>query len=144
MDTITELQQALCLKAHLANYKHSEVHGQRPNTHARTLLDRAQEQVDMIAHLYCVAQQAYFQLRGAGKWESILKVLHSQDLCVITDPQESTQNNQLSEGYCTLSWIWLSTGHKAGSNHMDTPEMHEGLSLCMFLNPLLMSFQLYT
>ena len=40
-DALIELRQSLSVHAHLSKFKRAEVHGQRPNTHAQGLLDRA-------------------------------------------------------------------------------------------------------
>ncbi|KAF9516208.1 hypothetical protein BS47DRAFT_1292727 [Hydnum rufescens UP504] len=113
MEALTKLWQAICIKAHLIRYKHTEVHGQRPNTHAHALLDRVKAHIDVIVESYCAAQQAYYQLTGPGTWENTLNILHVEDIHAITDTKAPSNNGQLV---------------KMGVDTTDSPEMHEGMT----------------
>ncbi|KAF9504130.1 hypothetical protein BS47DRAFT_1308707, partial [Hydnum rufescens UP504] len=104
-------RQALCVKSHLVKYKCDEVHGQRPNTCACALLDRAQAQIDAVIESYNVARMAYHQLVGSGIWEETIRVLHPWDVCAMDDSEG--RSVQLGEGYHTLSWIWMAPGLRA-------------------------------
>ncbi|KAF9503087.1 hypothetical protein BS47DRAFT_1369804 [Hydnum rufescens UP504] len=117
-DTLVELRQSLSVHAHLAKFKCTEVCGQRPNTHAQGLLDRAQFRMDAIADKYHHVQEAHKTLLGLGNWEHHLQVLKDSDICALSDPDATT-----GEGFRTLSWIWVSQG--VGDN--PDVEMHEAL-----------------
>ena len=125
-DALVELRQSLCVKAHLVKYKHDQVRGQRPNTRARALVDRAQTRVEMIAESYRAARQAYLQLVGPGPWENTLRVLRPQDIRAMVDADDSTGSGaSLGEGYRSLSWIWMSPDVTTTSG-IDPHEMHDG------------------
>ncbi|KAF9507538.1 hypothetical protein BS47DRAFT_1366595 [Hydnum rufescens UP504] len=79
-DSIAELCQSLIVCAHLTKYKVDQVSGQNPNTCARTLLNKAEAQMNRIAMRYSVARKSYLTLAGSGKWESVLKPLGKDNL----------------------------------------------------------------
>ncbi|KAF9504390.1 hypothetical protein BS47DRAFT_1401473 [Hydnum rufescens UP504] len=126
-DSLAQLCRALCVKSHLVKYKRDEVRGQRPNTRARALLDRAQAQIDAVIESYNVARTAYHQLVGSGIWEETIRVLHPWDVCAMDDSEGHSA--QLGEGYRTLSWIWMAPGLRAMGDTAGTPEMHEALHI---------------
>jgi hypothetical protein len=133
-DSLCELRRSLCVKAHLVKYKRDEVRGQRPNTRACALLDRAQAQIDAVVEGYNAARKAYFQLVGPGIWEDTLKVLHPQDVRTMSDAEDASgQDRQLGEGYRTTSWIWMTSGVRSVDGDVESPEMHDGICSFTFI-----------
>lgn len=123
-DALAELRCSLCMRAHLTDYKHREVRGQRPNTRARALLDRAEVKIDLAAERYRYARQAYLQLVGPGEWEQMLKVLNKSDIRSMAEDEDEEGRKQSGpcEGHRLVSWIWMTRGASTDGDS----EMHEG------------------
>jgi hypothetical protein len=126
-DALIELRRSLCVRAHLTDYKHREVRGQRPNTRARALLDKAEAKTGAAAERYRCARRAYFELVGPGEWEQTLKVLNKSDIrSMAEDEDEDEQQSRRSgphEGYRLVSWIWMAPGVSTDGDS----EMHDGI-----------------
>ena len=123
-DALADLCHSLCMHAHLIGYKHQEVQGQRPNTRARALLDKAEVKINLAAERYRHAQQAYLKLVGPGDWQATLKVLLPNDICTMAEDEDDgrTKRTGPHEGHRRVLWIWMAPGVSTE----DDSEMHEG------------------
>ncbi|KAJ7225335.1 hypothetical protein GGX14DRAFT_556145 [Mycena pura] len=130
MDALVSLRNALNSKAHVTQYRNSNVVGQKASTRSGTLIARIEERITRIAVKYRDARGALFRLKG----EEWLKVQRLQEL---TDSDLTTNfgvesdakaikklreaegsrgsRNEPSKAHMTarVSWIWM-VGSGAG------------------------------
>lgn len=111
-DALNELRQALRLRAFLYMDKDRFKVGQRPNTRARSVIQRCDTRVDACATRYRVAHAALVALGprlGKIGWEAQLRPLLASDVRGMTEAALGD-----TEGRRTLTWIWTSLGVGSG------------------------------
>jgi len=118
-DALNDLRQSLCVRAHLAKYKSTQVRGQISNTRARSLLDRHEAKTNAHADKYRRARLAFRALRPDDERIHVLKELLQSDIRTLTEDEDPNQ----SQGRRHLSWIWIAGGT---SGELDDASMHEG------------------
>lgn len=122
-DALEGVRRHLRLCSHLYHFKDRFVHGQGPNTRARSVIKKAQDKVDEHADRYRRARAALVSLStilGKAGWEGTLKTLADEDVRQMTEGMPGQ-----SEGKRTLSWIWRTTP-LVGPEDVDDPELQEG------------------
>jgi hypothetical protein len=124
-DALNDLRHHLRLRTYLWTFKTRFQRGQRPNTRARNVIERATHRINVAAAKYRASRSALVVLSpllGKVGWESILRVLDAKDVRAMTDdernmdPKARRKSERQSEGRRTVSWIWTTPGVSADEN----------------------------
>lgn len=123
-DALSGLRRSLAVTTELLRYKKSEVRGQGANTRARGLLSNAGDRTHVYVARYRCARKAYFNLKGAGDWELVLKELTDPDVRAMSAHQNEASLDARTgprEGHRLVSWIYMAPGAAD-----DSAELNEG------------------
>ena len=105
-DALEELQQGLHLLSYMLHFKDQFLRGQGATTQACNCLTLVWVKIDLCGTKYRAAYSALLTLspllRKVG-WQSTFRPLEKKDICCMTDGTD----DQLSEGWRRLSWIWI-------------------------------------
>lgn len=134
-DALEELRHQLRTRSFTNKFKVKNVTGQIKNTRAREVQHRIDDKVLTAELRYMRARAALVKLRGQGKWEERLQVLHRSDVRALNERQLNAQEHleeerlrarlgtaptpvgnerrviqpaSLGEGHRRPSWIWMS------------------------------------
>ena len=105
-DCLDKLRVHLHIRSRLITYKDRHVRHQRPNTRARTKINKNEAKITALKLKYRAARQAKLALAGHGDWEKRFKVLLDSDVVTLRGDDEVVGTGT-SEGKRTLSWIWM-------------------------------------
>ena len=124
-DALDHLRHHIRLRSHLWTFKTRFERGQRPNTRARNVIERATQNINAAATKYCDAQKALANLSpilGKVGWEACLRDLEAKDIRAMTederdmDPVARRRVERQSEGRRMISWIWTTPGVSTDEN----------------------------
>lgn len=129
-DCLTDLRRYLRLRSYLLKRKDMYSRGVAQNTRSNVAIQRAQKQINWAASKYrrvrgllVALRPISLDLRARPSWQNDLSVLSDQDIRGLSDGLFGD-----SEGSRTISWIWMSTSHSAGTDNIEKDEhLQEGL-----------------
>ncbi|KAG6824857.1 hypothetical protein H0H92_005595, partial [Tricholoma furcatifolium] len=149
-ESLEDLRRQLRIRVLAQKFKDENASSQGAYTCMQSLNDQINSKIRAAKAQYDTSQMALWNLRGAGEWEAVYRVLKPQDLHsvnerTITQAEEderawtyniaadrnlphtvSTLNLQIGEGHRTVSWIW----YNISQCELDNDEsLNEGICL---------------
>lgn len=132
-DCLTELRRHLRLRSYLLKRKDMYTRGVAQNTRSNVAIQRAQKQINWAATKYrrvrallVVLWPISLDLEKRPSWQNDLMALDDKDVRGLSDGLFGD-----SEGSRTISWIWMSTSHTAGTDNIEKDvHLQEGLIQC--------------
>ena len=117
-DALEELQQGLRSLSYMLRFKDRFLRGQGATTQAHNCLALVGVKIDLCATKYRAAYSALLTLSpllGKVGWQSTFQPLEKEDIHCMMDGTD----DQPSEGWRRLSWIWITCGSGNGEGGED-------------------------
>ncbi|KAF8883132.1 hypothetical protein BD779DRAFT_1444238, partial [Infundibulicybe gibba] len=122
-DALDELRNSLRLRSYLYIDKDRFQRGQRANTRARSIIQRAEKKVALAAKIYSTTRTALLALvpiLSEADISDIYPELLPQDIRGLSQADDNqARSGRVSEGRRTVSWIWT---HLGGSSQVEGDE----------------------
>lgn len=109
--SLDKLRLHLHIKQRMLVFKAQNIRHQASVTRALGLLDSNEGKLIGFAEKYCAAHAAYKELVGDGPWQAEWRELRREDIRLLRDSKEPTEDEVGTEGHREVSWIWQ-TGDK--------------------------------
>ncbi|KAJ6461985.1 hypothetical protein C8R47DRAFT_993232 [Mycena vitilis] len=129
LEALGDLRSGLRTRMFANQFKRRLTSSQGSFTKSRTLTDSIEDRIRAAAARYRSARAALLQLRGAGDWEDVLKVLNKADIRGMNEramnDEEKAENKR--EGRRQLSWIWYTS--PSGSDTTADGKLHDDIKV---------------
>lgn len=109
--SLDKLRLHLHIKQRMLVFKAQNIRHQASVTRALGLLDSNEGKLIGFAEKYRAAHAAYKELVGDGPWQAEWRELRREDIRLLRDSKEPTEDEVGTEGHREVSWIWQ-TGDK--------------------------------